>query len=228
MVAAGQNPLAYTWYTNLLIPPDAQAGETSATYTNSSAVAKSEAYYIVVITNMLGKATSSPALLTVLSKPVMTLQPTNIVVTNGYPVTLAAAAAGPAPLSFQWYYQTNTLVSGATSNLLTFTNAYSTLAGHYDVRVANSFGTVTSSIAILSVSNIPNLLTYSFDGNSASFVYAEQPSSSSRLWATTNLTAPIPWTVIASTVIGANGLWFVTDTNAAQTNSIRFYRFSTP
>src|SRR5262249_10839764 len=104
VVAAGQNPLKYQWYTNSVGVNFGLKGQTNSTLTFPSATNKLAGNYLVVITNSLGKATSSPALLTILSKPVMTLQPQNAVVTNGDPVTFTSDATGPGPLNFQWFF----------------------------------------------------------------------------------------------------------------------------
>jgi uncharacterized repeat protein (TIGR03803 family) len=227
VVAAGQNPLRYQWYTNVVFGLSVQVGKTNSTLSNAAASSKLQAYYIVVVTNQLGKATSSPAFLTVLTQPVMTLQPLSIAVTNGDPVTFTSSAAGAGPLAFQWYFHTNTLITGATNTWLTFTNAIASLAGFYDVRVTNTFGAVTSSYALLMVSNYPNLLSFAFANGSASFAYANLAKSTNRLWVTTNLTSASSWQVLATNVMATNGLWFFTDPNPT-TNSQRFYRFSGP
>jgi uncharacterized repeat protein (TIGR03803 family) len=230
VTAAGQPPLGYQWYTNLVLGAYAQRGQTNSIYTNASASDSIQGYYLVVITNSLGKATSSPALLTVLTKPVMMLQPQSVVVTNGNPVTFTSSAMGAGLLSFQWYFRTNTAVAGATNTSLTFTNASTGLAGAYAVRVSNTFGAVTSSYALLIVSNGINFLSFNLNpaNGSASFAVANAVGSANRLWATTNLAVPADWRVIASDTMGASGLWFYTDTNSATTNAALFYRFSSP
>jgi hypothetical protein len=174
--------------------------------------------------------TSGVALLTVLTKPVITLNPQNTVVTNGAPVTFTAASTGAGALIYQWFFHTNTLLAGATNTGLTFTNAITNLAGYYSVRVTNTFGAVTSTYALLSISNRLNFLSFAFNpaSGSASFAVANLARSTNRLWATTNLAAANAWRAIATNVMATNGLWFYTDTNAARSNALRFYRFSNP
>jgi Pro-kumamolisin, activation domain/Bacterial Ig-like domain (group 3)/Immunoglobulin domain/Domain of unknown function (DUF5011)/Viral BACON domain len=97
--------------------------------------------------------------------PSITQQPvsqTNLVGSN---VTFTAAASGTAPLAYQW--RTNgvklvngTIVSGATSNVLTLTGISLTNAGNYTLVVTNAYGSVTSSVASLTV-----VLPPSFTGN---------------------------------------------------------------
>jgi hypothetical protein len=230
VVAAGQNPLKYQWYTNSATAAFGLKNQTNSTLTFPTASNQLAGNYLVVITNSLGKATSSPALLTLISKPVMILQPQNATVTNGNPVTFISDAAGAGALSFQWLFHTNTLLVGATNTWLTFTNAITNLAGYYSVHVTNTFGAVTSSFALLTVSSHPNFLSYTFNAANGgpSFAFANVAKSTNRLWATTNLSSTAAWQVIASNVMATNGLWFYTDTNATKTNSTRLYRFSTP
>lgn len=230
VIAAGQNPLRYQWYLNSTIPPDALRGQTNSTLSFANASNSLAGNYLVIITNSLGKATSSLAPLTIISAPVMTLQPQSVVVTNGYPVSFTSSATGAGVLSFQWFFHTNTLLTAATNNWLTFTNAITNLDGYYSVRVTNTFGAITSSFALLTVSSHPNFLSYTFTpaNGGPSFAFANVARSTNRLWATTNLSSTAAWQVIASNVMATNGLWFYTDTNAVKTNNARFYRFSTP
>jgi uncharacterized repeat protein (TIGR03803 family) len=230
VTAAGQNPLRYQWFTNSVSTTHALAGKTNSTLTYAAASNNLAGNYLVVITNSLGKATSNPALLTVITKPVITLQPQNVTVTNGNPATFIAGATGAGLLKFQWYFRTNTLLAGATNTTLNFTNAITNLAGAYRVIVTNVFGKATSSLATLTIVTKPNLLNFTFNpsNGSVSLALANVAKSTNRLWATTNLVSTNFWRVIATNVMATNGLWFFTDTNAAQTNKIRFYRLSTP
>lgn len=230
VVAAGQSPLQYQWYTNSVAATYLLAGKTNSTLAFVTASNGLAGNYLVVIANSLGKATSNPALLIVLTKPVMLLQPQNVMVTNGNPVKFTANATGAGALNFQWYFRTNTLITSATNTWLALTNAITNVAGYYAVRVTNTFGAVTSSYALLAVSNGANLLGFTLNAanGSASFALANLARSTNRLWATTNLAAGGSWQVLASNVMATNGLWFFADTNAARSNSQRFYRFSTP
>jgi uncharacterized repeat protein (TIGR03803 family) len=227
VIAAGQSLLTYQWYTNLVAPGYSLRGSTNSTV-SLTASAKLAGNYLVVVANSLGKATSNPALLTVASTPVITQNPQPLTVTNGDPATFTAAAFGPGALGYQWLFQTNVLVAGATNMSLLFTNAITNLAGYYAMRVTNSFGSVTSSYALLTVKSALNFLSYDFNlaSGSASFAIANVAKSTNRLWASSNLAAP--WFPIATNVMATNGLWFYTDTGTARTNAVRLYRFSTP
>jgi len=101
--------------------------------------------------------------------PQITTQPTNQTVGVGTPVTIAAAATGTAPLSYQWQVAGTNLVwtnlvngggiSGATTNVLTISYAQVTNSGSYLVIVTNYAGSVTSSVAVLTVTNVATVIT---------------------------------------------------------------------
>ena len=131
-------------------------------------------------------------------------------------------------MSYQWLFNTNLLIAGATNTTLTFANA--NLPGAYSMMAANSFGAATSSPALLTISAKPIMLSSAFDRASGSywFSFVNLAGSTNRLWATTNLAAAGAWRAIATNVMATNGLWLITDTNTAKTNTVRFYRFSTP
>lgn len=228
IVAGGAPPLFYQWYFNTNTP--APSG-TNSVFTLSPATTNSAGCYLVVVTNWYGCATSASAQLTVIvpaSLPVITQQPSDLTVTNGDPASFAAAASGPGILSYQWLFQTNVALFGATNPLLAFTNAFSTLAGYYALQASNSAGTATSTWALLTIDTQLNLLSFNLSRNdgSASFALANAVGSTNRLWASSNLATP--WFPIATNIIDTNGLWFYTDLNSARSNRVRLYRFSTP
>jgi hypothetical protein len=96
--------------------------------------------------------------------PSLATQPTNQSVVLGSNVTLQVTAAGPGPLAYQWRFNGAKLangshVSGATSNSLTLTNVTTNYAGRYEVVVTNLFGSITSSIATVTVVVPPSITT---------------------------------------------------------------------
>ena len=82
--------------------------------------------------------------------PVITSQPTNQTVTVSNSVTFAVTAGGTQPLNYQWSFN-GTNISGATNSSLALYNVSPAQAGNYSVLVANFFGAVTSSNAVLTV-----------------------------------------------------------------------------
>lgn len=92
--------------------------------------------------------------------PYIIAQPTNQTVQASNTVTLAVAAGGSAPLIYEWQFNSNTLrnarsFSGATTPVLTITNALHANSGSYSVIIRNAAGSVTSSTATLTVINPP-------------------------------------------------------------------------
>lgn len=80
--------------------------------------------------------------------PSITTPPQNQTVALSNVATFTVTAAGTAPLHYQWFFNTNTLVGG-NSNSLTVLNVQSNNAGAYSVVVTNNYGAVTSAFAIL-------------------------------------------------------------------------------
>jgi hypothetical protein len=109
-------------------------------------------WYTVAITNSLGKATSSVALLDI--QMVITNQPTDQVVTQGNAATFTVGTAGGAlPLSFQWK-KNGANISGGTASTYTIPSADFADGGYlaYSVLVTDALTqTVASASATLNV-----------------------------------------------------------------------------
>jgi hypothetical protein len=84
------------------------------------------------------------------SPPRITADPRAVTVDYGRKALLSVRAAGAPPLTFQWWKDGAT-IDGATSAALTLPQATSADAGNYHATVVNSFGTVTSGDAVLTV-----------------------------------------------------------------------------
>jgi len=72
---------------------------------------------------------------------------------TGSNVTFSATAYGTAPMQFQWQHA-GTNVVGGTTNAFTVTNAAAGSAGNYTLIVSDFTGSVTSSVAALTVSGV--------------------------------------------------------------------------
>jgi pectate lyase len=151
VLANGTLPLGYQWYfnTNTVLT---NANSSILTLTN---VQLSDAGgYSVVVTNAYGSVTSSVAQLSVSAAvaPSITTQPQDqTCLPPGATATFSVIAGGSDPLSYQWYYNTNTLLTNATDSILTITNVQPGNAGSYSVAVSNVAGGVISSNAYLTV-----------------------------------------------------------------------------
>jgi polygalacturonase len=148
----GTLPLSYQWYHNTNTPV---ANGTNATLTLTNVQDADAGSYSVIITNSYGSVTSAMATLTVNTPPSISTQPTGLTVIPGQSATFTVVADGSQPLNYQWYHNTNTPLTGATSPTLTLTNVQPGDAGSYSVVVSNTTASVTSSYAILIVNTNP-------------------------------------------------------------------------
>jgi uncharacterized repeat protein (TIGR02543 family) len=82
--------------------------------------------------------------------PALLSQPTNQTVVVGSSASFRVGATGFAPLAYQWQWN-GTNLAGATATNYTCTSILMTNAGNYTVIVSNSVGSVTSSVAVLTV-----------------------------------------------------------------------------
>ena len=112
--------------------------------------------YSVVLTNSYGSVTSSAVALTVNFPPTITNQPSSVTTNAGSNATFTVGTTGNTPLAYQWKFNITTTLANATNATLTITNAQATNAGNYSVIVTNSYGSVTSSAAALTVNFPPS------------------------------------------------------------------------
>jgi sugar lactone lactonase YvrE len=114
--------------------------------------------YQVVITGASGSITSAVATLSVKS-PLIAIQPTNQVVVVGGDASFNVAAVGIPPLSYAWYGD-GTAIGGATNSTFSANDVTSASSGSgFDCVVANLYGSVTSSVAMLTVALPPSIVT---------------------------------------------------------------------
>jgi hypothetical protein len=85
--------------------------------------------------------------------PVIIAQPQNQTVAPSNSINFTVAVSGSAPLAYQWYFNTNSPLAGATNSAFVLNNVQMTNAGTYSVSVSNSAGSVTSAVAVLAVSS---------------------------------------------------------------------------
>lgn len=82
--------------------------------------------------------------------PLITAQPQSQTVIAGTNVTLRVAAASAAALRYQWRFNGTNIVD-ATSSQLDIASIQASDAGAYSVVITNSFGAITSAVAIVTV-----------------------------------------------------------------------------
>ena len=155
VVASGTAPLRYQWLfnsTNRLI------GATNSTLTYTNLGAFQEGFFSVVITNVAGAITSNPVFLDMLVPPLVTRNPTNVVVAVGGMAVFASEASGDPVLRYQWYKNVIEELVGETNATLVLTNLQLTNSGTYQIEVANDYDTVNSVEALLTVKNPPVII----------------------------------------------------------------------
>lgn len=84
--------------------------------------------------------------------PAFDVLPQNQTNSAGSTANFTAHAAGTGPLSYQWYY-INGPLAGGTSGTLMLPNVQLANAGNYWVTVTNAYGSVTSSVVVLVLTN---------------------------------------------------------------------------
>jgi hypothetical protein len=94
-----------------------------------------------------------------LGPPAITTQPVSQTVDPGQNVSFTVTATGVAPLSYQWR-KGGVNVTGATSASLTVSNVQPNQAGNYAVVITNAYGSVTSSVAVLTVNRSAQTISF--------------------------------------------------------------------
>ena len=84
--------------------------------------------------------------------PAFNLQPVSVTNKSGSTVSFSAHAAGGAPLSYRWFFNGGSL-NAATNLTLSLTNISTGQAGTYWAVVTNNYGSATSYVASLTVTN---------------------------------------------------------------------------
>jgi polygalacturonase/PKD repeat protein len=106
------------------------------------------------LTQILVQLTATPV------APFIATQPQNQYVSSGSNTTFTFVPNGTLPLFYQWFYNTNSSLAYATNATLTLTNVQLATQGAYSVLVSNAYGSVTSAVANLSVTNVaPFIIT---------------------------------------------------------------------
>ena len=211
--AAGTPPISYQWYNagnGQPVPASAtEGGSTNATLILPDV--QSSASYYLVVNNAFGSSQSQNASLTVVSGLGQFYQnpQSQYFVFEGDPLQVSTLVYGTLPLSYQWQYSpTNAIVwvnlsdngnfTGTQSNVLTIANTQPANAGYYQLVVDNSFGTVTSIVAQVTVGALPA----GFNGNGLG-------------WSSNSVgTYYVPQIT--------NGVMYLTDTNGGETRSSFF------
>lgn len=162
----GTPPINYIWqsdggssganWSNLL-------NSTTNTYTlNTSVISPGNHQYRLIVSNAVSLATNTPATLNLVasSGPVLvadtTISPTSVMA--GGLALISASYSGSLPLSYQWYFTNNnvvTLIAGATNTTYTISRLQSIHGGGYFLMASNN----PPGLGSRTLSSTPVLLT---------------------------------------------------------------------
>jgi hypothetical protein len=161
-------------------------------------------------------------------KPVILAQPASRTNAAGTIASFSVLADGPAPLIYVWQKNGANLsdggnIVGAASNLLSVANAGLVDAGNYTVVVSNSFGSITSAVAVLTVVLPPVIDPSSgslgFAGGQFGFDLTGTPGQVVVIEASTDLQQ---WVPVQTNILGSVPLHFSDPNSSAVPN--RYYR----
>jgi hypothetical protein len=141
VVATSEHPpITYQWLLNGVNLPS----QTSNTLTIPNVqLPLNGNKYVVVVTDQIGSATSLPAVLTVLVKPVILSQPLSQTVLVGDTVSFSVAVTGTTPFGYKWIARQTNGSTRVLANFgqgmpsITLTNVQLTNTGTYTVSVTN-------------------------------------------------------------------------------------------
>ena len=186
----GTGPYTYLWMKNGVQAPIPNGDFPS--FGIASVTAADAGSYTVRVTNNVGTVVSAAATLTVTAStgisvaPAITTPPIALAVLPGAGATLAVAATGTAPLTYQWR-RNGIDIAGATGAVLHIAAATAFDAGQYAVEVRNAVGVASSSAAPLIIIGAPAITQQpaaatAAEGSTAAFSVAVSGDSVRYLW----------------------------------------------
>jgi len=155
--------------------------------------------------------------------PAIDRQPSAQTIIFGQNARFISSAVGTPPLSYQWYFNTTTALSGAQSTSLALASPASSNAGDYTLVVTNLYGSATSDVATLALVPPPPV-TSQLMSNGVQLSGLTVPGIAFEVQASTNLTN---WTIIFTNRSDTNGLLQFNDTSVSS-NPVRFFRVLFP
>jgi hypothetical protein len=152
--AAGAGTLTYQWKkagNNI-------TGATNSSLTLNAITAVDAANYSVEVSSQCGTTLSNTASLTVNPITVISIQPQSQALCAGANATFSVSATGTGALTYQWKKGGSNIL-GATNASLTINSIAASDAADYTVEVSSTCGTVTSSIAALTLNQATTITT---------------------------------------------------------------------
>lgn len=150
VAASGTPAPSYQWRKNGAALP----GQTGATLVLSSLTTADEGNYDVLVSNLAGTVSSTPASLLIALPPEIRRSPASQSLAAGGVIRLEVTAAGTAPFIYAWEKDGRT-IPGAVHPFLNLLDVRESDSGEYRVRVSNPGGAVVSGAAFVSVYRAP-------------------------------------------------------------------------
>lgn len=151
--AVGTEPISFQWFRG----NDVVIGATHSVLSLTNLILENAGAYHVVAANEHGATNSAVAQVTVVaSPPKITKQPADATLLAGDRLALQVFATGSPPLTWAWFHQNNPMPEW-TNSMLVVESVSVADAGEYYARISNSFGSVTSRVAVVSVRTPPAL-----------------------------------------------------------------------
>jgi uncharacterized repeat protein (TIGR03803 family) len=175
--------LNYQWQkngTNLLNGGNI-SGATNSTLIIANLSDADAAIYSAVVSDVYSSVTTSNATLTVIDPPIITAQPTNLVVLPGTNATFGISLTGTAPLRYQWQFN-GTNILNATNAIYAIPSVATSNAGYYAIVITNLADNVTSSNAVLTVVLSPTSQTNCASSTATFTAAAFSPESLNYQW----------------------------------------------
>ena len=154
VVATGTGPFTYQWRLDGVNV----AGATADTLTIDPLTATEVGAYDVIISGPCGSVTSTDAIVSIATAPVIVTQPAGALVCEADDLTLTATATSPLPVTYQWR-KDGVDIAGATSQQLLLENTELADSGSYSVVIDNGCGIATSNNAIVIILGPPTIFS---------------------------------------------------------------------
>ena len=167
--ATSLTPMSYQWQKNGTNLTDGIniSGSTTNTLTITDISNSDAAVYSIIFSNANATVTNY-ATLTVIAPPVLTAQPTNLLVLPGTNIAFSVSLTGSAPFfRYQWQFNGTNLLN-ATNAIFNNSSVTTNNAGNYSVTITNAAGIAVSSNAALTVVMSPASRT-NYAGSTTTF-----------------------------------------------------------
>jgi len=150
----GVGPLTYVWTKDDVVIE----GAASETLEVAEVTNDDEGDYAVTVSNLYGEVNSLTATISVLAKPVILVDLTDVDELEGATFTLAIEAEVEGTPAYQWFKDT-VAIDGATGTSLELADVTGADEGKYKVEVSNEAGVVPSTEANVSILELPVFLS---------------------------------------------------------------------